>query len=132
MSEHDFLSIGIPLGTSRLTISASSVGGAIKFLNDLNEVDEVDPEGLSPIDSVLDHINTINAAVVVKMPNMAPSAPAASNSAPAQQGNPNVKTCQHGAMIFRQGTSNRTGNAYKGWFCPAPRGTNQCPAVFDN
>jgi hypothetical protein len=132
MSDHDFLSVGIPMGTSRLTISATSVGAMVGYLNDLNEVDETDPEGMSPINSVLDHINTINAAVAVKLPGMAPSAPAASNSAPAQQGNSNVKTCVHGVMTYREGTSNATGKPYKAYFCPAPRGANQCKPEFLN
>lgn len=141
MSEHDFVSIGIPLGTSRLTISATTIGSMVGYLNDLNEVDETDPEGMSPINTVLDHVNTINAAVNIKMPGMAlqPQAsaprpggfnqPAAAPNAAAPA--PAGQTCQHGAMTFRSGTSNATGKPYSGYFCPAPRGANQCKPVFN-
>lgn len=131
MSDHDFLSVGIPMGTARLTISATSVGAMVGYLNDLNEVDETDPEGMSPIDAVLDHINTINAAVVVKMPSGAVTTSVAQGN--AANGAPNaVKSCVHGAMTYREGTSNSTGKAYKAYFCPAPRGANQCRPEFVN
>lgn len=135
MSEHDFISLGIPLGTSRLTISATTTAGMIGFLNDLNEEDPV--EQISPINDVLEHINAINAAVTVKMPQFAPSAtpqasaPVSQNSAPA--GNGGAKTCEHGVMTYRKGTTKsgpNVGKEYEAYFCPAPRGTNQCKPVF--
>jgi hypothetical protein len=36
-------------------------------------------------------------------------------------------TCQHGARIFRSGTSKTTGKPYAFWACPTPQGTpDQC------
>ena len=39
-------------------------------------------------------------------------------------------TCVHGARIFRQGVSTKTGKPYAFWACPTPQGTpNQCKPV---
>jgi hypothetical protein len=39
-------------------------------------------------------------------------------------------TCVHGARIFRQGVSAKTGKPYAFWACPTPQGTpNQCKPV---
>lgn len=138
MSEHDFISLGIPVGTSRLTISATSVAALNSFLNDLNEEDPL--EGMSPVGDILDHINTINAAVNLKMPGMAydPNRPAntsAGNSAPATPPAAAAPSCKHGVMTFRSGTTKSGPNAgkpYKAYFCPAPRGTDQCKPEFVN
>lgn len=143
MSEHDFISLGIPLGTSRLTISATSVLSMTQFLNELTEDDPL--EGVSAISNVLDTINTINAAVTLKMPQFAPqeSAPARPAASPDGGFTPGgyggaapaanaPKTCTHGVMTYREGTSNATGKPYKAYFCPAPRGTNQCKPEFVN
>lgn len=55
------------------------------------------------------------------MPSQAPAA-AAPSSGP---------TCKHGAMVYKSGVSQKTGNAWKAWMCPAPKGTpDQCPADF--
>lgn len=74
----------------------------------------------------------------------APQAPAAVPSAPAQTV-PNTalphdgggatapagKTCKHGPMTFRNGTSKKTGKPYSAYFCPSPQGTpDQCSPEF--
>lgn len=134
MSEHDFISLNIQLGSgNRLTISTADVAGMNKILNDLNLVDEADPEGVSALDEILTHVETVNAAVLLKFPQVSGGAGNAGNataSAPAAG-----KSCVHGAMTYREGTVQsgpRAGNAYKGWFCPAPRGANQCKPEFIN
>lgn len=141
MSDHDFISLGVPLGTSRLTISATSVAALNGFINDLTEDDPI--EGVAAVDTVLDGINTINAAVALKMPQFAPteqnnSRPASPDGGftpgmPEQSNAP--KTCIHGVMTYREGTTKSGPNAgkpYKAFFCGAPRGANQCKPEFIN
>ena len=136
MSEHDFLSLNIQLGSgNRLTLSTSNVAGMNQFLNDLNFVDETDPEALSALDEILTHVETINAAVLVKFPQASGGAGPAGNTAGNAPAAAPGKSCQHGPMTFREGTTKsgpRAGQPYKGWFCPAPRGTNQCAPEFVN
>jgi hypothetical protein len=38
--------------------------------------------------------------------------------------------CNHGRMIYKEGKSSKTGNAYKGWTCPSKVKTDQCKAVW--
>jgi hypothetical protein len=38
--------------------------------------------------------------------------------------------CNHGRMIYKEGKSSKTGNAYKGWTCPSKLKTDQCKAVW--
>lgn len=69
-----------------------------------------------------------------------PSAPAVANASslrgsdpsPAQSsaGNPapGAPTCSHGARVFRSGTSAK--GQWSAWFCPAPKGPDQCKAVW--
>jgi lactam utilization protein B len=39
------------------------------------------------------------------------------------------KVCKHGSMTLRSGTGAK--GAWKGWFCPSPKGTpDQCQPVF--
>lgn len=122
MSEHDFISLNIQLGNgNRLTFSAADVAGLNKFLYDLNAVDETDPEGISPLSDILDHVQTINAAVVLKFPSTATTTVTANSAAPASVG----KSCQHGPMTYREGTAKsgpNVGQPYKLWFCPRPQG----------
>jgi hypothetical protein len=40
-----------------------------------------------------------------------------------------VPTCSHGRRIWKEGVSNKTGNAYKGWVCASPT-KPQCPAEW--
>jgi len=52
-----------------------------------------------------------------------PTPPAAS-SGPSE-------TCKHGEMNFKSGVNQNTGKAWKGHFCPTPKGTpDQCRPVF--
>jgi hypothetical protein len=48
--------------------------------------------------------------------------------APAQSGE--GKQCVHGAMTFREGVGKQSGKPYKAFFCPAPKGSNQCSPEF--
>ena len=47
-------------------------------------------------------------------------------AAPAGEG----KRCAHGEMTYREGVGKGSGKPYKAYFCPAPRGTNQCAPEF--
>ena len=38
--------------------------------------------------------------------------------------------CSHGRMIFKEGKSSKTGNAYKGYTCPSKVRTDQCKPVW--
>jgi hypothetical protein len=40
-----------------------------------------------------------------------------------------VPSCRHGRMNWKEGVSNKTGNAYKGWVCASPT-KPQCPAEW--
>lgn len=38
-----------------------------------------------------------------------------------------MANCKHGEMTYRTGVSQKTGKAWKGYFCPTPKGTpDQC------
>lgn len=130
MSEdkNSFVSVGMPVGPARLTISAPNVTGLSVHLNDLTEVDPVD--GVSAISGVIENIQMIDAAATLVF--IRPTAPAV--AAPSSIA-PNIpsdgKTCAHGAMRYKEGTS-KQGKPYKGWFCTQPMGQGQCPAQFAN
>jgi hypothetical protein len=38
--------------------------------------------------------------------------------------------CSHGRMLYKEGKSSKTGNAYKGWTCPSKVRTDQCKPVW--
>jgi len=39
-----------------------------------------------------------------------------------------MANCKHGEMTYREGVSKTSGKAWKGYFCPTPKGTqDQCP-----
>jgi len=38
--------------------------------------------------------------------------------------------CNHGRMLYKEGKSSKTGNAYKGWTCPSKVKSDQCKAVW--
>ena len=38
--------------------------------------------------------------------------------------------CNHGRMIYKEGKSSKTVNAYKGWTCPSKVKSDQCKAVW--
>lgn len=140
MSEHDFISLNIQLGSgNRLTLSTADVAGMTKFLNDLNFVDETDPEAVTALDEILTHVETVNAAVLLKFPAASGGAGNAGSgphaAAPAAAGKSCGPDGSHGAMQWREGTVKsgpNTGKPYKGWFCPIPRGGNQCKPEFVN
>ena len=132
MSEpvNEFVSLGMDLGPARLTISAPDVSGVLKHLNALAEIDEMD--GLSVINGVLDHVETIKAAVTVKfgVSNAVANRPTVNNNTPAPSGE--APSCAHGPMKFKSGTSAKTQKPYSGYFCTGPYGPNQCAPIFNN
>jgi hypothetical protein len=139
-ANHDFVSLGINLGKDRytdprLTISATDVAGLMGHLNDLTAPDEADPDQLSALDGMLDHVELIDKAVMVKKGFSNSSTPISPDGGFTPGGYdtaaPAGKTCAHGAMKYKEGTS-KAGKPYKGYFCPAPMGQNQCKAEFVN
>lgn len=40
------------------------------------------------------------------------------------------QSCKHGRMIYKEGKSSKTGNAYKGYTCPSKVRTDQCKPVW--
>jgi len=123
----------IPLGNDRanagLTVRAESVDELNAVLADLTDSVNDEP---AKLDNVIDSVLAIKAGLELKGLNSTPAAqaprqsthPQANASAPAD-----APTCAHGSMKWKEGTS-KQGNAYKGWFCPAPYGQTQCPAKF--
>jgi hypothetical protein len=60
-------------------------------------------------------------------------APAQTYQAAPQQSAPqgDGRTCAHGPMLYKEGYNQQKGKAWKGYFCPTPKGTpDQCRAVF--
>ena len=45
---------------------------------------------------------------------------------------PESPTCQHGHMLLKEGTSAKTGKAYKGYVCSNKNKDFQCPAKWEN
>jgi hypothetical protein len=41
-----------------------------------------------------------------------------------------IPSCQHGRMLWKEGVSAKTGNAYKGWVCPS-KAKPQCPPRWE-
>lgn len=126
------ITLFIPLGNDRsnagLTVRAESIDEVNAILGDLSEtgVDEV-----SKLDNLLDGVLTVKAGVELKFP--APVAPPRQANVTHPQAQPapaDAKSCAHGAMKWKEGTSKSTGKSYKGWFCPAPYGQTQCEPQF--
>lgn len=131
-NSNDGVYLGYFIGRHKLTFGASDVAGVLSHLNDLNEVDPVDE--ISPLNVLLDHMVTMDAAVNVKYGTASP-APKPTQSpdggfTPGGYDAPSEgPSCGHGPMKWRQGVS-KAGKPYKGWFCTAPYGQNQCSAQF--
>lgn len=143
INNSEFVSLGINLGKDRytdprFTISATDVAGVMKHLNDLTEPDETDPNGLSALDGMLDHLELIDKAVMVKKGLSAtPSAPISPDGGftPGGYSSPataNVPSCKHGPMNYKSGISKKNGKPYEAHFCPAPMGQPKCDPVFVN
>lgn len=130
-----FIPFGEGYGNPGITLRADSAKELDGILRELsNPVDAKDPEGVSLLDSVLDGVLTVQAGVLLKFPKkvvVAASAPAPVTH-PQATGAADAPNCNHGPMKYKAGTSNKTGKEYKAWFCPAPQGTQQCPAKFIN
>lgn len=122
----------MPLGNDRsnagLTVRAETIDELNAVLKDLT--DSANPEELSKLDDVLDSVLAIKGGLELKGMNVAASAPKQAVNHPQATSAPaDAPTCAHGNMKWKEGTS-KQGNAYKGWFCPAPYGQTQCPAKF--
>lgn len=130
MSEvtNSFVSVGMPLGSARLTISAPNTLGLSVHLNELTEVDPMDE--ISAISAILENIQAIDAASTLVFGGSKPAYQASTPAAPTTQ--TEGKTCAHGAMKYKTGTSKKNGKPYAGWFCTAPMGAQQCDAIFSN
>lgn len=62
-------------------------------------------------------------------PQQAPQAPSAWAAPPAAAPG-QAPSCHHGVKVFRQAKP-ESGKSWKGWFCPAPKGTpDQCQPEF--
>lgn len=121
----------IPLGNDRsnagLTVRSESIDELAAVLSDLNTSDETEESKLS---ALLNDVATIKGAVELIFPPAVASKPQANVTHPQAQSTPSdAPTCAHGTMKWKEGTS-KQGNAYKGWFCPAPFGQTQCKAQF--
>lgn len=122
-----FLPFGTGYGNPGLTIRAESTDELIAVLEDLSSEDGE----TSKLDRLLDDVLTVKGAVLLKFPQeekpvrqTSVTHPQAQTSSPAD-----APTCSHGTMKYKEGQS-KAGNAYKGWFCPAPFGQAQCKPQF--
>ena len=126
-----FIPFGEGYGKPGLTVRADTLAELDAVLKTFSEQD--DPEGSSRLDSILDGVLTIKAGVVLKFPQEEKKA---ARPAQAAVNTPSdAPSCNHGVMKFREGTVKsgaNVGKPYKGWFCPAPQGTNQCKPQFIN
>lgn len=123
-----FIPFGQGYGNPGLTLRAETPKELDAVLKSLKEYSD---EEFSVLDSLLTEVETIKAAVLLKFPQEDKPAPRAANVAtvtPPSSG----KSCAHGPMKYKEGVSNKSGKPYKAWFCPAPQGTQQCPAEFVN
>lgn len=122
-----FIPFGSGYGNPGLTLRAETpkeLDAVLKTLKDDSD------EEFSVLDSILTEVETIKAAVLLKFPQEEKPAPRANNSQANTVTPPSsAKSCDHGEMKWREGTSAK-GNDYKGWFCPAPRGQVQCAPQF--
>jgi hypothetical protein len=130
-----FVPFGEGYGNPGLTVRADSVDELNSILDDLSDSqDSTDPESVSKLDALLDGVLTVKAAVTLKFPQKTVvNQNATATSHPQAQATPSsAPSCTHGAMKFKEGVSRSSGNAYKGWFCPAPQGTpgGQCKPQF--
>lgn len=124
-----FVPFGSGYGNPGLTVRAESTDELQAILNNLSNPVDDDPESVSKLDDLLNGVLTIKAAVALKFPQE-DKPKASSKPAPQATATPDsAPTCAHGSMKWKEGTS-RAGNAYKGWFCPAPLGQTQCKAQF--
>lgn len=128
-----FVPFGEGYGNPGLTIRADSLDELDEILAGVSDSVDDDPDSVSKLDSILDGVLTIKAAVALKFPQKTVvNQNATASTHPQAKAQPDsAPSCNHGPMKYREGTS-RQGNPYKGWFCPAPQGTpgGQCKPQF--
>ena len=73
---------------------------------------------------------TLNGATAPAPVAVAPAAvqPTSETAAPAAA--PAGHVCRHGAMVYKTGTSQKTGREWKAWMCPSPNRADQCEPEF--
>lgn len=128
-----FIPFGEGYGNPGITLRADSAKELDSILRELSDsTDPSDENSTSLLDSVLDGVLTVQAGVLLKFPKkvtVAASAPTVTH--PQAQSTPaDAPTCNHGTMKYKEGVSRSSGKNYKGWFCPAPQGQNQCSPQF--
>lgn len=121
----------IPLGGERyqnagLTVRAENVNELIGVLADLNDTNEAEESKLSVL---LNDVATIRAGVELVFPAPVAATATKVTHPQASSNNGDAPSCAHGVMKWKEGTS-KAGKAYKGWFCSAPYGQQQCDARF--
>lgn len=123
---------GSGYGNPGLTIRAESLDELNSLMSEFSDVKGDDPDGTSKLDQLLDGVLTVKAGVTVKFPQEEKPARPTQNPAPSVPAASDAPTCTHGTMKYKEGQG-KNGKAYKGWFCPAPYGTqNQCKPQFIN
>lgn len=124
-----FLPFGSGYGNPGLTIRAESLDELNAIMANMSETGE---DEVSKLDNLLSSVLTVKAAVLLKFPQEEkPATKAAPVSHPQAQTSPaDAPTCNHGTMKYKEGTSKGSGKPYKGWFCPAPYGQQQCSPQF--
>lgn len=68
------------------------------------------------------------ADVVVNTPPSGQGQQRQAQPAPAAEGD--APRCQHGVMVWKEGTNTKTGKPWKGWFCPSQDRNDQCPVQW--
>jgi hypothetical protein len=127
------ITLFIPLGNDRsnagLTLRAETIDEVNAILADLSETDETEA---SKLNSLLDGVLTVKAGVELKFPSTVVQTRSNVTHPQATNAPADAPTCTHGSMKWREGVSRSSGNAYKGWFCPAPQGApgGQCTPKF--
>lgn len=125
-----FMPFGTGYGNPGLTVRADSAKELDSILKDLTTaVNAADPD-VSQLDAILDGIQTVRAAALLKFPQEEKPVKPTVTHPQAQSVPADAPSCNHGPMKWKEGTSRSTGKSYKGWFCTAPQGTNQCSPQF--
>lgn len=124
-----FLPFGEGYGKPGLTIRTDSVEELNKIFEDLSEgVDPTDPDSVSKLDGLLTNVDLVRAAILLKFPQEPKQAKTTYTKPEPTQANSSDHVCNHGPMKYKEGTGKN--GPWKGFFCTAPRGTEQCPVQW--
>ncbi len=122
-----FIPFGQGYGNPGLTLRAETPKELDAVLKSLKEDSD---EEFSVLDSLLTEVETIKAAVLLKFPQEEKPVRQVSNTTTVTPPSSTHPKCDHGEMKWREGVSKSSGKPYKGYFCSAPQGANQCPPQF--